>query len=641
MRMHTRLLLPALLAALLLLAACQSPAEPSGSSPAVTAAATAEPTPSPEPEYPTLSNMQEVSAYLNERTDQGELEISFFYTGNSARINGQSLSELLACLRVDTAKDPAVRCLYHITVTPYPGDRIAAAYLSGDTSGLSPEELQALNAAEQLVQEAKASTSTPPELERALHDLLLARTEYRNTKVKLYDAGAEPRSVTALGALLDGSANCQGYADAFYTLATMAGLQADRMCVLKDSNEPYLISLIRLDDAWYAVDAAYNDSDAAHPAFLLFNMGRNLKLVYDWGSELERRPIASVRYDYRDEYTDGVPQIADLTEFRQYYNRQVARDIFDIVFDYTGDPADFDDLGAYQLADSNAAALFTYPGQDARYCITLMEHPGYRIVDAYFTGDTSLLSADEQRTLEEAVRMVNEAKAQASTPLELERLLHDRLIERVVYDTSIGTTILDVRQPLRHLTAVGALLDGVANCQGYTDGFYVLASIAGFTVDKMVVGAYNPGDHITNVIQLDGAWYIVDATFDDSPGVLPYFMFNVGVDLASEHYSWGEEAVDRPLAAVSDGHYYYYMPGNELDSFETQAAAAEHIFDRYRKDGQTESLVLLRGQEVSTAAFNQQLSRAAERRNLACGWSIWEFPHGEDTVFRVVFRTED
>lgn len=653
--MHPRakLILSAALTSLLLLSACQSPVQPSEStspSPSQSGATevitTPEPTPTPAPEpsepiCPTLSNMQEVSAFLNEQAERGNLELSLIYKGNSSRINDQSLMEVLACLHVGVEKDKENRKMFHITVTPYPGDRIAAAYLSGDTSGLSEEEMQVLNTAARMVEQAKSISSTPLELERALHDMLTDRVEYTDYAVKIHDPSQFPRQITVIGALLDGIANCQGYTDAFYTLTTMAGLQTDRMCVLKNVDEPYLVNLIQLDGAWYTVDAAYNDSDAAHPAYLLFNMGRNLKLVYDWGPELEYHPVAPVRYEYKDVYTDEVPQIANLTEFRQYYNQQFEQDIFDIVFDYTGDPDDFDDLGAYQLADSNASALFTYPDQETRYCITLMEHPGYRIVDAYRTGDTSLLDADELLTLNEAIRLVNEAKAQAGSDLELERILHDMLAEKVIYDTSIGTTILDVREPLRHLTAVGALLDGIANCQGYTDGFYVLASIAGFEVNKMVVGAYNPGDHITNVIKLDGAWYIVDVTFDDSPNVLPYFMFNVGVDIASEHYSWGVEAVDQPLAEASDEHYYYYMEGNELDSFETQAAAADFIIDAYRKTGQTEFIVMLLNQEASPTAFNQRVNQIAERKDISCGWSLWTFPHGEHTVFRLVFQPEE
>ena len=73
---------------------------------------------------------------------------------------------------------------------------------------------------------------------------------------------------------------------------------------------------------------------------------------------------------------------------------------------------------------------------------------------------------------------------------------------------------------------------------------------------------------------------------------------------------------------------------------ETQAAAAEHVIDLFRK-GQTEIIVLLRNQDASPTAFNQQINQVAERRNLSCGWSTWTFPHGEDTVFRVVFQTEE
>ena len=280
MKLRIKLTITAALASLLLLSACQSPAQPSESMmppisepPAAEVITTPEPTPTPEPSEPvcpTLANMQEVSAFLNEQVEQGNLEISLIYKGNSTRINDQSLMEILACLHVNVEKDKENRKMFHITVTPYPGDRIAAAYLSGDTSDLSEDELQVLTVAGQMVEQARASTSTPLELERTLHDMLLERAEYQSYRIKIHDPASFPRNITAIGALLDGTANCQGYADAFCMLTTMAGLQSDRMCVLKDGDEPYLVNVIRLDDAWYTVDAAYNDSDDAHPALPLW-----------------------------------------------------------------------------------------------------------------------------------------------------------------------------------------------------------------------------------------------------------------------------------------------------------------------------------------------------------------------------------
>lgn len=650
MQLRMKLTLTAALAALLLLSACQSPAQPSESaaptpsqSQAVEVVTTPEPSPDPSPEpseevIPTFNNMTDLGLYLKGQAAQGKLTYTFIYQGNTSLVTDQTILEILSALDVQIKRDSKNRKMFHVTATPFPGDRIVAAHESGDTSALSEDEVQVLAIVEQMVAEAQAASTTTLELERALHDMLLERVEYQNSKIRIHTSGNFPRNITIVGALLDGVANSQGYADAFYTLTTIAGLETDRMCVLKGS-VPYLVNIIKLDGQWYFVDTAYNDSGVSHPTYELYNTGRNMQMIYGWGPEMEYYPIAPVRYEYRNEYADGYPVVNDLTEFRQNYNEYVARDVFDIVFEYTGDGKALEEIGDHQLADANAAALFKYPDQENLYCITIMERPGYRIVDAYFSGDTSNLVEDEIRALNEAVRMVEEAKAEATDMLDLERRLHDMLVDRITYDTDLGVSLLGVIEPLPYLTVVGALLDGVANCQGYTDAFYVLASIAGFEVDKMVVGAYDPGDHIVNVIKLDGQWYIVDVTFDDGEGVLPYFMFNVGVDLASENYaSWGEEAVDHPLTEISDEHYYYNIPGNELPSFTSLADAAEYVMNAYKKDHNTNVIVLLRNQKASPDSFQARLTEAAEELKVPSKWGLYMYPHALDTVFRIEFQ---
>lgn len=634
--MRKTLTVPALiLTALLLFVGCGEKPDPTPAATESAAPAVSE-TPA-EPEYPTFANTADLSEYLKQQVQAGNLSCSFQYTGNTGRINSQTLAEFLATFHVSIERDPENRRLFHITAAQFPGERMAQAHRSGDTSSLTDDELAALEAARVMAAEAQASASTTAELERALFDILIDRTEYNGRKAQFPDTPELPRHACAVGALLDGEANCQGYADAFCVLAAAAGLQAERMYVLKDVDEPYMINLICLDGAWYALDAAHQDSADAHPAYVLFNAGRNLQLVYDWSDVLEYRPISPVRYEYAGHYSSGFPQIGNLTELRDYYNRLTDQKIFDVVFEYTGDPADLEGNARYLISDGNSCTLFRYPDRDGAYCLSIMEHPGYRIADAYFSGDTSLLNGEELLALNTAVRMVEEAKATASTPLELELALHDMLVETAHYDTSFGTTILDVRKPLRHLTAVGALLDGVANCQGYTDAFYALASIAGFQVEKMIVSAYDPLDHITNVICLDGQWYIVDATFNDSDGVLPHFMFNVGKDMCT-YYTWEDISEDQPISPVSDEHFYYFMPEPDALTYDSLTEAVRSILSIRRSTGRQDFVVLVRNAELTAADINRCIEREATE---VIRWGIMSQGSSRGTAFYILFDPEE
>ena len=592
----------------------------------------------PEPEIPVIANMNELYVFLNDAVSQGRTEISFQYKGNSSRITPQKLAELTATMYVTVDRDPSNRKLYHTTVIPFPGDRIAEAYRTGDLSGLSTEEQQVLELAKQLVEQAKAETSDPLALERKLHDMVAERVEYHKGVAEITDPDNPPRYMTAVGALLDGMADSVGFSDAFYTLASMAGFEVGRMHVLKVS-ELRMVNIIRLDGEWYTVDVSYNDNDQVTSGYQIFNFGRNMDLVYDWGVELEYHTLANVRYAYKDLYAGEVAKIATLKELREYFNEMIEQDVFDMLFRYTGNPDDMENFDIADLTDSSYGDLAEDPNNPGIYCLTILEQVGYRIVDAYFTGDTSKLSPSEKEALDIAVKMVEEAKSIAQSELELELLLHDMMVSRMEYDNSFGTDVVDIRSPHRHLTAVGALVDGAANCQGYADGFYVLCTMAGFEVGKIIVNTTDVPDHIANIIKLDGKWYVVDATFNDTVGdVRPHFIFNAGRDMCVD-YSWNTLREDHPLASMSDDKYYYSIEnntaGNYPKTFRSLDAMAESILREWLEEGHSVQYLFTPNQVFSREALSKALSDLTMAQGLACKITVLGETNGRDSFFKV------
>lgn len=336
--------------------------------------------------------------------------------------------------------------------------------------------------------------------------------------------------------------------------------------------------------------------------------------------------------------TEAIAELYTLDEVRDFLNRKKAEDIFDIQFIYKGDKSELDGATIARIT-SSCVIYHTIIGN--KYDVTLVEYPGDRIVDAYFSGDQSELNSDEKRALRTAVKMVEEAKEKANSKIELEAILHDMLAEKITYYG--GTTdVPDSRNPPRHLTAIGALLDGKANCQGYTDGFYVLASIAGFEVGRMNV--YNSdGWHILNTVFLDGQWYGVDVTFNDcmvngTEYIPSYRLFNVGKDRMLEYF-WGSEMEYYTLASRCDEKYFYFMPEDESISGYQMAytdinVMAQDIIDRWLDDKQGMQYVML----VDSVSDWQTLSTAMENsdyRNQRIVWTIWTYTNGRDTFFTV------
>ncbi len=86
-----------------------------------------------------------------------------------------------------------------------------------------------------------------------------------------------------------------------------------------------------------------------------------------------------------------------------------------------------------------------------------------------------------------------------------ERILYTRLIQRTTYQ--------DGSEPWRY-TMYGALVKRQAVCDGYSHALQYLLKRAGIPTIR-AFGVSQSQDHAWNMVQLDGNWYHVDATWDD------------------------------------------------------------------------------------------------------------------------------
>ena len=238
-------------------------------------------------------------------------------------------------------------------------------------------------------------------------------------------------------------------------------------------------------------------------------------------------------------------------------------------FSLTGSMAPIYDIAAQ-------AGLFKFSVQysSSSHIITFMNvvcYPGTNILRAVKSGDGSALTDREQQTWQAAEDMAEACKAE--TPLETARNIHDSLAMKIVYTEDESTDEDD--------TAIGALLNGEANCDGYADVFFLVGTLAGLEVrcqhgDSYSVGYLNTDflnqiTHMWNLVRLDGTWRLVDVTWDDGEEGVNYTWFNLGYDRASRMHIWNED-VTVPLDPATD---LACRPENEyLVADEASAAAA-------------------------------------------------------------------
>ena len=195
---------------------------------------------------------------------------------------------------------------------------------------------------------------------------------------------------------------------------------------------------------------------------------------------------------------------------------------------------DFDLLYHIEDASGIAQRNMTYwTGSRRLFYSEITYYPGYRVLNKWRMNDFSDMSETDWALYNTAQEIVSRAQSETNDTLSLEKYLHDEIARRTVYYTN-GNSELE-----RKDTALGVLLDGSADCDGYADAFYLLGNMAGFTV-RLVNGttdnatAENPY-HMWNEIYLNDQWYAVDVTWDDYEdpelNFSPYYIYlNVGGD---------------------------------------------------------------------------------------------------------------
>jgi len=258
-------------------------------------------------------------------------------------------------------------------------------------------------------------------------------------------------------------------------------------------------------------------------------------------------------------------------------------------------------------------------------------HDSQRILYAHETGDMSLLSEEEQKVLDLALALVEEAKSQTESDLEMEVWLHDWLCRQVVYESPDMDVESKDYLALRQLSCVGAMLDGKCNCQGYADAFYLLGNLAGLDVEKLT-GETGEG-HIWNLIRLDGLWYLVDVTFDDNNDDTysgwTYAYFNVPLD-TDIYEVWGGDIVPDLATTFAPEHTYY---GLKNCLFTDVASAAQDLVSR-RADDEQWLQAMVQGVELTSDQLSDAMDDALDAAGIysARWWMYYDYNCGNTYI---------
>lgn len=129
-----------------------------------------------------------------------------------------------------------------------------------------------------------------------------------------------------------------------------------------------------------------------------------------------------------------------------------------------------------------------------------------KIVVQYFSGEEQQEYNKIQDAIAAAQRIVQQVVTPEMSDYDIVKTLHDYLVLNCKYDMRLYTDSL----PPTAYTGYGALIDGTAVCDGYAQAYAFMLEAAGIPCEFA-----SGGNHGWNLVEVDGAWYHVDTTWDD------------------------------------------------------------------------------------------------------------------------------
>lgn len=178
------------------------------------------------------------------------------------------------------------------------------------------------------------------------------------------------------------------------------------------------------------------------------------------------------------------------------------------------------------------------------------------VVPQYLMTGAVLMTAKAR--FEAAAKQILSGITEGMTEYEKELYLHDTLAQRIVYKESTNAH-----------NAYGALVEGIAVCEGYAEAFQYLLHRAGIW-SYLVIGSSRGVGHEWNMVRIDGKYYHVDLTWDDQDTYTYHAYFNVTDEMIRRDHSIDATSYELPACTATDA-FYFTGKDSYLDTYSVES----------------------------------------------------------------------
>lgn len=208
----------------------------------------------------------------------------------------------------------------------------------------------------------------------------------------------------------------------------------------------------------------------------------------------------------------------------------------------------------------------------------------------------------KQKEVEQKVsEIISSLISEGMSELEKELVIHKYMCEHISYD---GEALENAKMNQMKkadkvyrdsFTAYGALINGKAVCAGYAGAFKLLADKAGLE-NIIVTGSLEGGlSHEWNKVNIDGAWYVVDVTNNDTqfyPNALLNLSDQAAASVLVEDKRYVIDDNIEKYSADNIEQEYYFTMGKYYDM--------NQIAEKIVKELQTKDIVNVRTDYMMT-----------------------------------------
>ncbi|MDD5924398.1 MAG: transglutaminase domain-containing protein [Clostridia bacterium] len=156
---------------------------------------------------------------------------------------------------------------------------------------------------------------------------------------------------------------------------------------------------------------------------------------------------------------------------------------------------------------------------------------GSTLVQLYAVEDKDSIQ-DKINTFSATVSSIISSIPGGLSEYEREKVINDYLVDNCVYDEDA----IDTKTDWQPFCLYGAIVNGRAICGGYAYATQYLLRLVGIDAVS-VTGTGKEELHMWNQVNIDGLWYNLDVTWNDSGDVTRYDYFNVKDEIFSINHT--------------------------------------------------------------------------------------------------------